>query len=207
MLAVVLFTASDDGVSKFDPSTLPLQTLMELFIFGFDEPEKLCGSRENPDELCQWQNVTCNADEEVNKFVCTCQGLRGTLGFKFLPSTMGTLGMPINALTGTIKFADLRGNMEFISLHTNQLTGSLDLDCLPATMRGLSLHKNKFTGQVSLEHLPEGLQSLSVSTNQLSANPTKGHLSVVGWTSTPVLGEAKNLFKPLVVFLSWRRPY
>ena len=43
--------------------------------------------------------------------------------------------------------------------------------------------------------------------NQLSANPTKGHLSVVGWTSTPVWGEAKNLFKPLVVFLSWRRPY
>ena len=35
----------------------------------------------------------------------------------------------------------------------------------------------------------------------------EGHLSVVGWTSTPVFGEAKNLFKLLVVFLSWRRPY
>ena len=43
--------------------------------------------------------------------------------------------------------------------------------------------------------------------NICRSNPTKGHLSVVGWTSTPVLGEAKNLLKPLVVFLSWRRPY
>ncbi|KNH05004.1 Ribonuclease H domain [Perkinsela sp. CCAP 1560/4] len=43
--------------------------------------------------------------------------------------------------------------------------------------------------------------------HQEAPNPTKGHLSVVGWTSTPVLGEAKNLFKPLVVFLSSRRPY
>ncbi|KNH06506.1 hypothetical protein XU18_2641 [Perkinsela sp. CCAP 1560/4] len=69
MLAVVLFTASDDGVSKFDRSTLPQQNLMEFFIFGFDEPEKLCGSRENPNEGCRWRNATCNADREVNKFV------------------------------------------------------------------------------------------------------------------------------------------
>ncbi|KNH05988.1 hypothetical protein XU18_3082 [Perkinsela sp. CCAP 1560/4] len=67
-------------------------------------------------------------------------------------------------------------------------------------MRGLSLDKNKFTAQVSLEHLPDGLQSLSVSTNQLSADPTEGHLSVVGWTSTPVLGEAKNLLNPSLCF-------
>ena len=69
MLAVVLFTASDDGVSKFDRSTLPQQNIMEFFIFGFDEPEKLCGSRENPNEGCRWRNATCNADREVNKFV------------------------------------------------------------------------------------------------------------------------------------------
>ncbi|KNH07684.1 hypothetical protein XU18_1685 [Perkinsela sp. CCAP 1560/4] len=62
-------------------------------------------------------------------------------------------------------------------------------------------------GSVHLEWLPSSVRDLVVTWNQLTANPTKGHLSVVGWTSTPVLGEAKNLFKPLVVFLSWRRPY
>ena len=37
------------------------------------------------------------------------------------------------------------------------------------------------------------MEALSVDSHQLSSNPTKGHLSLVGWTSTPVLGEAKNL--------------
>ena len=89
-----------------------------------------------------------------------------------------------NALSGTIQLADLPGKIEVVYLYDNQMTGSLNLDSLPATVRELGLSSNEFT-----------------------ANPTKGHLSVVGWTSTPVLGEAKNLFKPLVVFLSWRRPY
>ena len=74
-------------------------------------------------------------------------------------------------------------------------------------MEKLNIAGNKFTGSIGLERLSAGMESIRVFCNQLSADPTTGHLSVVGWTSTPVLGEAKNLFKPLVVFLSWRRPY
>ena len=62
-------------------------------------------------------------------------------------------------------------------------------------------------GSLQLEWLPSSVKMFGVRGNNLTVNPTKGDLSVVGWTSTPVLGEAKNLFKPLVVFLSWRRPY
>ena len=65
----------------------------------------------------------------------------------------------------------------------------------------------KLEGSLHLEWLPSSVMEFDATDNNLTANPTKGHLSVVGWTSTPVLGEAKNLFKPLVVFLSWRRPY
>ena len=85
---------------------------------------------------------------------------------------MKTVRMFINALSGTIQLADLPGKMEVMILYDNQLTGSLDLDRLPAAVRSVCLYKN-----------------------QITANPTKGHLSVVGWTSTPVLGEAKNLSK------------
>ena len=74
-------------------------------------------------------------------------------------------------------------------------------------MREMLLSRNRFSGTIDLGNLPDSMVILNVRNNALSANPTKGHLSVVGWTSTPVLGEAKNLFKPLVVFLSWRRPY
>ena len=186
MYVVVYFTCADDGIGKFDRSMLSQQDLMELFIFGLNEPEKICGSRDDPADVCGWEGVTCNADREVEEFVWKhyFEDGTGTIGFEFLPWSMKIVRMYANALSGTIQLADLPGRMEELTLSCNQLTGILDLDRLPAAVLELYLNENKFT-----------------------ANPTKGHLSVVGWTSTPVLGEAKNLFKPLVVFLSWRRPY
>ena len=151
--------------------------------------------------------MKCNVDGEVEVYEWNNKHQAGTLGFKFLPCTMKTLRMFKNALSGTIQLADLPGKIEVVYLYENQITGILNLDSLPATVRELDLSLNEFTGDISLENLPTCLEYLSLSENQLSANPTKGHLSVVGWTSTPGLGEAKNRFKPLVVFLSWRRPY
>ena len=71
----------------------------------------------------------------------------------------------------------------------------------------ISWSEMQLEGSLLVQWAPPSLVMLDLHHNRLRANPTKGHLSVVGWTSTPVLGEAKNLFKPLVVFLSWRRPY
>ena len=112
-----------------------------------------------------------------------------------------------NAFTGSIDLGRLPESMKSLNVHYNQLSGSLKLGNLPDTLTEFYAIGNEFSGSVDLTRLPAALSWLNLSQNQLSADPTKGHLSVVGWTSTPVLGEAKNLFKPLVVFLSWRRPY
>ena len=87
------------------------------------------------------------------------------------------------------------------------LTGTIDTTSLPRELTFFFFSVNRMNGTFHTMGLPRKLCRVSVAKNRLSANPTKGHLSVVGWTSTPVFGEAKNLFKPLVVFLSWRRPY
>ena len=87
------------------------------------------------------------------------------------------------------------------------LEGSLHFEWLPSFVWKFLVGWNNVTGTLDLASLPRTIKNLYLGYNAFTANPTKGHLSVVGWTSTPVLGEAKNLFKPLVVFLSWRRPY
>ena len=185
---------------------------MELFIFGLDEADKIRGNPDSPAKLCQWNGVKCNKcvrEEQVVRFWWSWRNAEGTgtLSFAYLPWSMRDLSMTNNALSGTINLADLPEDIVSLNLANNQLTGSLDIDSLQAAMQNFCLSNNKFTGEISLITMPERISNFNLSGNQLSANPTKGHLSVVGWTSTPVLGEAKNLFKPLVVFLSWRRPY
>ena len=60
--------AYNDGIGRADRSKLSQQTLMELFIFPLTDRENICGSCERPDEVCQWNGVMCDANEEVLEF-------------------------------------------------------------------------------------------------------------------------------------------
>ncbi|KNH05371.1 polygalacturonase inhibitor [Perkinsela sp. CCAP 1560/4] len=170
--ATVYFACSDDVIRRFDRLTVSQQDLMELFTFGLDQVDAICGKRDSPAEVCKWTGMMCNADGEFKEFewIFNHQDGGGTLGFEFLPWSMEIVEMFRNTLSGTIRLSDLPGKMNEVVLYYNQLTGSLDLDTLPDEVRRLHLSENQFT-----------------------ADPTKGHFSVVGWTSTPVLGEARSL--------------
>ena len=122
MYVVVFFACADDGIGRFGRSMLSQQELMELFIFGLNDPEKICGSREDPDDVCEWKGVKCNGDGEVEKFLWSNKkhdGM-GTLGFEFLPCSMKTARLFINALSGTIQLADLPGKMEVVDISSQQ---------------------------------------------------------------------------------------
>ena len=69
---------------------LSQQEFKELFIFGLNEPENRCGSRDDPDDVCEWKGVTCNADGEVEEFLWSNkkQDGTGTVGFEFRTLTL-----------------------------------------------------------------------------------------------------------------------
>ena len=128
-MSTVLVVACDDGIGRCGKSTLSQQSLMELFIFGIHQAEKISGSRECPEEVCNWEGVTCNADGEVEMLFWSCEWEygTGTLGLAFLPCSMKNLRMTENALSeggdGGVASAGLRAQRHNIDPRSRRLAG------------------------------------------------------------------------------------
>ncbi|KNH09256.1 hypothetical protein XU18_0534 [Perkinsela sp. CCAP 1560/4] len=90
MYAAVCFASVDGSIGKVDRSTLSQQSLMELLIFGLDQAEEICGSRDDPAEVSTWKVVICNDEGEIEEF-STAQNKNkytGTLDLPYLPSSV-----------------------------------------------------------------------------------------------------------------------
>ena len=222
MLTTVFLVCSDDGMGRFDRETISQQSLIELFIIGFDTAEDICGSRDDPREVCAWEGIKCNADGEVKGFQWGRKGEDGdgTVGLAFLPLSMTYLSVYDGALRGTFHLHTLPENMEILTLQNNRLNGTLNRANLLATMQRMSLGRNTFRGKISLEHLPKRLHTFGFERNQLEAtlwwvglvprfvgsqdpfkpsscfchgaDPIDGHRKVVGQDEYPALGEVRE---------------
>ncbi|KNH05182.1 leucine-rich repeat protein [Perkinsela sp. CCAP 1560/4] len=214
---LLFLVAVDPSLGRVDYGSLSQQTLMEMVIEGITNKEEICGDVDDPTDIDEWKGVTIEDGEVVEivwslfyltgslclewlpsfvrKFVVAFNQLAGTLDLTSLPMSMKKLDLGGNAFTGPISLETLPEQMERFYVGNNALSGSLRLESLPDTLTHFIAFSNQFSGSVDLTRLPAVLTYLHISNNQLGANPTKGHLSVVGWTSTPVLGEAKNLFQ------------
>ncbi|KNH05853.1 hypothetical protein XU18_3193 [Perkinsela sp. CCAP 1560/4] len=68
MFKIAFVACADDAIGRFGTSMLSQQSLMELFIFGLDKVDDICGSRENPTDVCSWKGIKCNKDGDVEAF-------------------------------------------------------------------------------------------------------------------------------------------
>ncbi|KNH08111.1 leucine-rich repeat protein [Perkinsela sp. CCAP 1560/4] len=208
--ALVFLDAADPSLGRVDLESLPQQALMEMVIEGITNKEQICGDANEPKDIEEWEGVGIEDGQvveifwqrfdlkgelhfewlpsSVREFHAFKNGLTGTLDLASFPTSMKELSLGLNALIGSIILERFPKNMEVFRVFQNQLSGPLKLESLPDTLTDFIAGYNQFTGSVNLTQLPAALSFLDLENNRLSANPTKGHLSVVGWTSTQPLG-------------------
>ena len=80
------------------------------------------------------------------------------------------------------------------------------LESLPSSVKIFAAVLSGLTGTLAMASLPIPMKELHLGNNLFTADPTEGHLFVVGRTSTLSRGKP-GAFQTLVVFLFWRRPY
>ena len=195
--ALFLAVAVDPALGKIDKSSLPTQTLMEIFIEGIENKEIICGSTEEPTDVDEWEGFKYS-DEHPNEdtekpfsinwneldlvgsidlqwlpsTVSSLQAARNKLGcflnLTTLPDSIQRLNLSNNVFSGEIDLCHLLADLKELNLTRNQLSGSLHLENLPQSMQSLYVHVNRFSGTVCLRHLPLNLIEVSLASNNLS---------------------------------------
>jgi hypothetical protein len=169
ILKVVLFCyGMDPLLGRLDYASMPQQALMEMFIDGIENREKICGSKEEPADIEKWEGVRLNENGDVTKITCVAMNLEGSVNVQWLPSTIERFQMDNNRLTGTIDLTSLPPPMKYIYLSDNHFTGTIDLCHLPECFQFLNLTVNNLNGTLNLENLPQSLYSLSLGHNEFS---------------------------------------
>ncbi|KNH04128.1 hypothetical protein XU18_3235 [Perkinsela sp. CCAP 1560/4] len=82
-------------------------------------------------------------------------------------------------------------------LYYAQQYGNYDIHSLPPTVVTIAIQLGMQRYTVRTRYLPQALESCYLISNQIYADPTEGHLFVVGWTSThPWNGSGNRRFLP-----------
>ena len=80
---LVVLLAVDPLLGKVDKSTLPQQTLMELFTEGIANREAIFWSNETPEDLSEWKGTFLNEKGEVTRVFWPHMLLEGTVNLKW----------------------------------------------------------------------------------------------------------------------------
>eukprot|EP00009_Paramoeba_aestuarina_P001573 CAMPEP_0201513288 /NCGR_PEP_ID=MMETSP0161_2-20130828/5371_1 /ASSEMBLY_ACC=CAM_ASM_000251 /TAXON_ID=180227 /ORGANISM="Neoparamoeba aestuarina, Strain SoJaBio B1-5/56/2" /LENGTH=206 /DNA_ID=CAMNT_0047909439 /DNA_START=77 /DNA_END=697 /DNA_ORIENTATION=+ len=192
--------------------SLPQQSLMELFIAGITNKEKICGNATEPNSLDLWHGAQFRNGDIISLMSPQQQlqgsihleclpptmeqvemrynGLSGTLDLEHLPELLNCLLIYGNAFTGTVCLTKLPNNLEVLNIGRNRLEGTLDFTQLPPVMRKLYVYNNAFYGSCDFSKIPDSFECLNVSHTNLAGEITwkEGLLLNVDGTDVKVLG-------------------
>ena len=142
-------------------------------------------------QACEWSGVDCRDSLSVSSIHWYRFGIRGTLAYEKLPSTVLEVNVNENFLVGRLSleffpaqvtlgrfsrnqyienfdFTVLPAGMVRLVLTCNLLSGNPDFTQLPSSLEFIFAVKNRFHGCIDLSQLPPSLGLLSLRDNLLT---------------------------------------
>ena len=163
----LLLSSADTAAGRFDPSSVPDQTMMELLIEGL-EPISKDQFLDDDDEyldVCDWEGVTCE-DPDVVAEISLRLAIEGSLALDRIPRQCVYCHIIFNGCAGTFNAAEMPRGLKVLSLKGNKFLGELDTASLPPHIYDLDVLGNQLAGSVVLSTLPQGLEFLNICMNR-----------------------------------------
>ena len=210
-----LFLSTHDGLGRFDASSLPSQTRMELLIDGL-ETEGLKRLFRLADgeyrDVCAWSIIMC-IDSEVDGVYMEDLTIQGSVDLQYMPLTVKVFRACRNRIAGSADLTQLSPALEHFDIANNHFKGEITLTALPHSLRSFTVAHNFLTGSLNLSQLPPCLEQFIASSNRFqgevdfaSLPSTLRELDIsINLLRGPV--DFKNLPKGLVSLLLYKNRF
>ena len=194
MPIVILMHTVDPSLSRLDSTLLSDQAMMGIVFedITFNGEKVYRNANDDWTDVCEWESVKCDRNENVTKYdeiFISCSGtlnlsylpqrmtyfsyciespnLYGTIETKLLPRAIENFNLSQTQCNGTVNMATFPPDLEHVNLGHNHFGGPCELSDLPEKLRNLYLECNAFEGCITLEYLPNALRNLDLSQNRL----------------------------------------
>ena len=183
---------ADAAPSRFDPSMLSHQHLMELLVGNLSEEFQAHFQDDNGgfSPLQSWNGLTLTEDGDLED-ICWDSWSRvpvhllcGTFEFRYLPQTLEALHLDGARCQCTLDFGSLPSRLRSLTIMNGLFTGTIDLKVLPKSLVELIVEGNEwsstkcdFCGAADLTQPPPDLNRLEIRYTKLSGTIELDHLS------------------------------
>ena len=146
-----LVAPDDQHLGRLDPSVLPEQCLMEIFVEGFQNKTKFQDKNGHFTDCHDW-NGTHVIDGVITPLAINDykNPLEGSLNVRFLPSTVTLLRLVDQKQGGQLDTAEIPWNLISIELCENSLDGSFITEGLPQSILLVNIDGNNFCSTLDL---------------------------------------------------------
>ena len=194
MLSLLLVSTADSALGRFDVSNVSQQSLMELFVQGFDDVCIAIKDDESYYDISEWTVLLVGADSEVFGIIINnadsaavfqnadrtikkhCFPPGGTMDFQYVPPTVTHLNVSLMNMKGEIQTASLPRGLQTLKVNRNKLSGTFDAAGLPQRVQNVDISKNSLSGSLILDSLPTSLIEFIANANNFSGSINLGKL-------------------------------